>query len=162
MRDKETGLTTKQLKFAQLVAQGKKDVVAYQESGYSIKCTNHSCRVNAYKLLHNPKILLVIEQLKAKVKQSIELTNTLTTQKVLETLAYGVKICKERGNMTALARYVEMQGRYMGMFKDNVNVTDVVAQKQLESAEAAEVVEIGKVRVNQFVNVPTREAQKCG
>lgn len=145
MRDKETGLTTRQLAFSKYYAREPNAGKAYLAAGY--KSSKHA-HIHGYKLLQNNKILAVIKREKEKTAIKCELSRA----EMITHIKYGLEESERRNNLSALARFTELGCRTVGMLKDNVNVTDVVAQQQLEKAEAAEVVEIGKVRVNQFIN----------
>ena len=92
-------------------------------------------------------MLAVIKQEKAKIAEKQAIKADLTEQDVLDNIAYGVRVCKERNNMTALARYVEMQGRYLAMFTENINSTDTQRQRELDAEEQAEASELARLRL---------------
>lgn len=140
MRDKETGLTTKQMAFAKAYALDSNAGRAYLAAGYK---SNKVVRMSGYRLLQNNKILAVIGQEKTKVAVKSELTR----EKALADIEYGIQKAKERNNLPALARFTELECRTLGMLTDNLNTTDTQHQRELDVKEEKECQEIARERL---------------
>lgn len=143
MRDKETGLTTKQMAFAKAYALDSNAGRAYTAAGYK---SNGNERIQGYKLLQNNKILAIIAKEKAKVAVKSELTREIA----LEHIEYGITQAKERNNLPALARFTELECRTLGMLTDNINTTDTQRQRELDDKQKAEAEEIAKIRLRRL------------
>lgn len=140
MKDKETGLTTKQTAFAKAYAIDSDAGKAYLAAGYK---NNGYERMSGYKLLQNDKILAIIAQEKAKTVVKSELTR----EKVLQHIEQGMKEALFRKNLPAIARFAELEARTLGMLTDNINTTDLTRRKELDEKEKAEAAELARLRL---------------
>ncbi|MDD5328295.1 MAG: terminase small subunit [Phycisphaerae bacterium] len=143
MRDKETGLTLKQLAFAKAYALDSNAGRAYLTAGY--KSAGNE-RIQGYKLLQDDRILEVIAQSKAKIAIKADITR----DEVLEHIKYGINKSTERNNLTALRGFIELAARMGGMLTDNVNTADITEQRNLRAEEKAEAQRIASIRLNEF------------
>jgi len=149
MRDKETGLTDRTLKATRLYIAnflerentGYTFAQALRDAGYTKRYVHSYCS----KLWDNVGVQQLISQRIAELEQKTE----LTAAKVLEDLAYGVKMAKRYNLLNALARFLELEGRTLAMFKDNILNTDTIKQRELDEKEAAEAVRIAEIRLKQ-------------
>lgn len=103
---------------------GRKSAVA---AGYSEK----SAHISASKLLKRDDIRERIAEIQNEFSES----NNITVDKVLNDLEH-VKLSAIEGRQLAVARgCVELQGRYLAMFTDNINQTQQPEPKPMTEQE---------------------------
>lgn len=78
-RDPETGLTLKQVMFADEYLVDFNGVRAYRAAGY--KGSDNVCAVEAHKLLSNPKVAAYIEARRAERSQRTEITQDMVLER---------------------------------------------------------------------------------
>jgi hypothetical protein len=157
MKDKETGLTLKTLqavdKYLQQVYELKNTNYTFpqalRDSGY----TDRYIHSYGSKIWQNIGVQSKINTFKQESDKKAQITVT----EVLNSIEYGVQKCKECNNFAALARFVEMQGRYLAMFTDNINSADITKQRELEAEEKKEAAEIATIRLHQFAEATVKE-----
>lgn len=115
---------------------------AYRMAGYSMcKGWEH----NAIKILHKDYIKQAIE---VKLKE-IGRKTEVTVEFVVDKIKNGLLLAEQRNNLTAMARFVELLGRYKAMFTDNLNTSDTTKQKQLAEKEREEAKRIANIRLRE-------------
>lgn len=146
MKDKETGLTPKQTAFiAYYCGESKYNAVdAARKAGY--KGNENTLNQMAMQNLHKPTIKAQIHKHFEKIAKKTDVTVDFVVSKLLS----GLQLAEERKNTNAMARFLELLGRYLAMFTDNVTSTDLTRQKELEAAEAEEAERIANIRLNDF------------
>jgi len=143
MRDKETGLTERQLAFAKAYAIEPNAAKAYLAAGYK---SPKNARMHGYHLLQNEKVLAVIKAEQDKNAIKCELSR----HEIIESIKHGMAEARRRGTLTALARFTELGARHLGMLTDNVSTIDVVKQRELDDKEKVEAAEIAKIRLRKI------------
>ena len=152
MRDKLTGLTEKQLAFCKEFAVDSKAGRAYLAVGY--KCTNEGlARILAYKLLQKDTILAVIKAEKAKLVEKTSIKQDISIESVLADLRIAKDACLDDAGkllkhcVTAFLKCIELEGKYLAMWTENINTTDTQRQRELNAAEQAEASELARLRL---------------
>lgn len=150
MRDRKTGLTTKQLSFADKFIICGNATEAYKQSQYSQKMSDNSKRICAYKLLQNPLILDYIEAKLAEKAKKDQIKADITRDELIQELRSGLQLAKDKGSLSNIARFCELLGRAGAHFTDNVNTNDIQRQRELDAMEAAEADKLANIRLDQI------------
>jgi phage terminase small subunit len=96
----------------------------------------------ATKLLRRPDIQQRIRELHTANMQR----NMITVDKVLADLEHDKLIAREKGDIASAIRADELQGKYLALFTDR-QVIDEPARRELDEEEAAEAVELARLRL---------------
>jgi len=149
MRDKETGLTHKELSLAdEYLNNGFNELKAYESSEYSQNCTIVCKRANTTKILKKPHIAAYI-QTKIAEKKASSIASRKDRQrfwtKVVNGALEGIKI-----TMGDRLKASELLGRSEADFTDNINQTDTQRQRELDEKQKVEAGEIAKIRLREF------------
>ena len=111
-------------------------------AGYARK----GARVRAVRLLSKDNIKTEIARLKAyKTADSAEEGHN-RRQAVLDGIDEGIALARAKGNLTALARFIELSGKTEAMFVERVQ-TDDAKTAEVEENLKAEAQAIAKARV---------------
>jgi phage terminase small subunit len=124
------------------------------KAGY--KGCNNTLRAIAAENLTKPNIKLAIKQKSQEVSRKVD----VTVEFIVEQLLIGLKMATERHNVVAMARFLELLGRYKAMFSDNINTVDVVRQRELDEAESTEAAELARLRLSEKYRLGSKEAVK--
>lgn len=152
MRDKETGLTHKELSLADAyLGNGFHELKAYESSKYSQNCTIVTKRANTTKILKKPHIVAYIARKLDKIAEKAEITAKSIAEEISD-IAFG-RITANigvQGNITNKLRALELLGRYKAMFTDNLNTTDTQRQHELDEKAKAEATRIASIRLKEM------------
>ncbi len=145
MIDKQTGLTGKQQAFIDHYTGDCKynGTEAARRAGYKGN-SNTLGQVSKENLL-KPTIKAAIQAKAAKVAEKIDVSVEFVVKKLLNAL----NIAEERNNLAAIARILELLGRYKAMFTDNITTTDVIRQRELDEAEQAEAIRLSEILIRE-------------
>ena len=83
---------------------------------------------------------MTVQAIIAKRIKELEQKTELTVQKVEERLEKAWNLAQERSNLTAMLKSVELQGKRLAMFTDNLNTTDTIKQQELDEKAKEEAV----------------------
>jgi hypothetical protein len=89
----------------------------------------------------------------ARMQAKSALKTDVTVEFIVDKLLSGLALAESRNNVVAIARFLELLGRYKAMFTDNVNQNDIVAQRELDERDAAEAAEFARWRLAQKFNL---------
>ncbi len=146
MKDAETGLTPKQTAFVQhYISDSKYNATdAARKAGY--KGNESTLTVVASENLAKPNIKAQIAKHFEKIAQKVDVTVEFVVSKLLS----GLQLAEQKSNVLAMARFLELLGRYLAMFTDNINSADITKQRELEADEVAEAKRIATIRLAEF------------
>lgn len=124
--------------------------LSYERAGYLAKNKNvQSAAIT--RLLRQPKIQARIEELTDEMLLAQGVTKERITGKLAK-IAF-----REGGNEANQIKCLELIGKDIGMFKDNVNFTDTAKMAELDERERAEALLIAKIRLS-GADMPLLEA----
>ena len=104
--------TEKQRVFCQEYLKGFNATQAATIAGYAPK----SAMVQGCKLLKIDKVKEQIEALKAQKEEKWD----IEVEDIVQSLKDGLRMAKAKGNLSAMARFLELLGRYKAMYTDRV------------------------------------------
>ncbi len=124
-------LTAKRERFARLIAQGKTQADAYREAYDAVGMQDATVWTEASKLARHPKVAIRVDELKmeAEVVRREMLMNR--EEAILQRLEHEAMTAKTD---SARIRALELLGRHIGMFKDQIEVEHV--ERSAEQVEA--------------------------
>ena len=116
-------LTPKQEKFVQeYLSNGGNATQAYKVAYPGTKMTKKQIGIEAFKMLQNPKISLVLANYKQEVKETVLYTAEKSFNKLNELLELA--LCPEgesgRINLQAALKAEELKGRLVGLYTERV------------------------------------------
>lgn len=121
-------------KFAQFLAQGLDQSLAYTKAGFSAK-TDNAIRASASRLAKDPDIQQRILEINTKGAKRAEITRARINEMLLEVY----ELSKGYKQMSTAARTAELLGKDIGMFVDRkemkVSVLDELSDDQLSALE---------------------------
>ncbi len=118
-------------RFAQLVAQGVKEVDAYERAGYARNYGNPS------KLLAKPGMRERVAEIKRAAADRVELTHSWVIRHLMDNAERCMTAGEER-NAAAANRALELLGKEIGMFKDEVAINHNYVARMPAPDESAE------------------------
>lgn len=150
MKDKKTGLTTRELDFASLILSGLSDLDAYRQSNYSQTCSEQTKRVTANKILKRPRVSAYIEQKRSKnaVKSDV------TIAEVIDNARYLVDFGRKTGKISAISAGNEQLGKIGGFYSERLDINDIQKQRILDAIEGQEAKRLAELRLKQLVASP--------
>ncbi len=127
MSKKKNKLTPKQLNFVCEYLKTGNASAAYRSSYSADKMSNAAVGEEAYRLLQNPEISLIVENAKQKAVEKAELSQEWVVQKLVQTVELclatqtdedGVVTTSAAFNPSASNKALELLGKELGMFSD--------------------------------------------
>jgi hypothetical protein len=116
-REKQSRLTPQQHLFVQGLLAGKTKLQSYKDA-YNTNSDDSVCSVNANRLLKNKKITALLGSLDESLKEKVIEDAVKTRRFVMERLHDRVLSAKTE---SAELKALELMGRAVAMFSDNVN-----------------------------------------
>ena len=116
-------LTLKQEKFVQeYLSNGGNATQAYEVAYPGTKMTKKQIGIEAFKMLQNPKISLVLKNYQEEVKETVLYTAEKSFNKLNELLALALCPDGENGrmNLQAALKAEELKGRLVGLYTERV------------------------------------------
>lgn len=151
MRDKETGLTDKELSLADAYINCDFNAIpAWEHSKYSQNCTKTTKRINAYKILRKPHVLAYIKQLKQKNSEKVEILADITRQECIDNARWLVKYGRNNDKPTPFAQGNDQLCKIAGIYTENINQTDTQRQRELDEKQVQEAEAIARIRLREF------------
>jgi len=106
---------------------GNKKTKALLRAGYKRSYAEHG----GLKLFDNIKVKEAIARIQAGQQIAID----LTTAEVMADLKYGLERAKEKDDLQSIARFAELRGKTLGMFKDKILQEDITEGPTPEEAD---------------------------
>lgn len=120
-------LNPKQTLFVKYYVSSMNVTKAYRKA-YGSGLSDNSCAVSGKKLLNQPKIKQEVDREIERVKGSIEIDTDYVVKGFVEIHRLGI----ETGNLSAANKSLECLGKFLGMFKEKVEVNaDVISTNEL-------------------------------
>ena len=116
-------LTLKQEKFVQEYLSNHGNATQAYEVAYpGTKMTKKQIGIEAFKMLQNPKISLVLANYKQEVKETVLYTTEKSFNKLNELLALALCPDGENGrmNLQAALKAEELKGRLVGLYTERI------------------------------------------
>ena len=82
-------------------------------------------------------------------KKEITEKSTVTREKVLKSIQWGIDRATATGNLSALKGFLELQGKAIAMYSDKVISEDSDAQKALDERKALEAKRLANIRLRE-------------
>ena len=116
------------------LADGSRNAAAAaRRAGYSDDCAKQ----HAYKLLHTDEVQREIERQLQRHLEHLEISAEMVLQGIVETINRARASGEGAWQSATILKGYELLGRYLGMFKDRVDVgVDDAIMKQLELGRA--------------------------
>ena len=111
-KSKEVALTSKQEKFAQLVASGKNQSDAYRQAYDAENMTDKTIHETACEVAANPKVSARIKKLREPAVRKIE----LTVEKLLERLNDALELAEETDQPSAMTATLREMGKLADLY----------------------------------------------
>ena len=121
-------LTLKQEKFVQeYLSNGGNATQAYEVAYPGTKMTKKQIGIEAFKMLQNPKISLVLKNYQEEVKETVLYTAEKSFNKLNELLALALCPAGENGrmNLQAALKAEELKGKLTGLYTERVEQTNI-------------------------------------
>jgi len=118
-------------------------VESTKKAGY--KGSYSSLAVQGHDNLNNPKIKAYInarERETASAKQ-------ITPESVLANVAWGLEAAKTKGDLVSLARFAELQGKWLAMWTEKTQIEDINESKRMDAKREDESRAIAHLRLRQ-------------
>lgn len=109
-------LTTNQREFAALVARGERLTDAYKATFDTSRLKETSIGATASKEAQKVEVKRYIEMLKDKQNEVIQRSNIANTDSIIALIDERISICRENGNETAIAKYVDILNKMLGNY----------------------------------------------
>ena len=105
-------------------------------------------------MLQKEPILAVIKAEKAKLAQKTSIKTDLSIDKVLHDLDRCEEALLENGmlprrSINAMLKIIELRGKYLAMWTENVQTTDMNKQRELDERDKAEAIQIAEIRLRE-------------
>src|SRR5574344_699654 len=116
-------LTLKQEKFVQeYLSNGGNATQAYEVAYPGTKMTKKQIGIEAFKMLQNPKISLVLKNYQEEVKETVLYTAEQSFKKLDEILSLALCPDGEDGrlNLQAALKAEELKGRLLGLYTEKL------------------------------------------
>jgi len=114
-----------------------------RRAGY--KGNDNTLSQTAIKLVRNGRIIAEKKRIQAELEQE----SKLTKQQVLNQLTEGIKLSREKGDLRALARFTELQGKYLAMWTDRVQ-SESTGKLELTAIQQRELKALAQLRLRQL------------
>ena len=115
-----------------------------RDSGYSESYSKQA----GLGLFNNVLVKEAIQRLQTINRLNI----TLTADEVMEDLKYGLDLAKKRGDLAAIARFAELRGKTLALFKDKT-----ITEEDTDTPTPEEAEEISKER-RESIKLQTKTA----
>ena len=124
-------LTAKQELFALSIVEGRTQSAAYREAYDAIGMQNTTVWTEASKLIRHPQVSQRVEELKEEAEAARRSVLVSREEAIIQRLEHEAMTAKTD---SARIRALELLGRHIGMFKDQIEVEHV--ERSAEQIEA--------------------------
>ena len=158
MKDKETGLT---FRTKSAVEKFIAETIVRNNPKYTfaqaLRDSNYKTRYvicYAAKIYNNIRVQTVIERAKANLTAKTAIKEGLSIDKVLQDLTRCEEALLENGmlprrSINAMLKIIELRGKYLAMWTENVQTTDMNKQRELDERDQVECVRIAEIRLQE-------------
>lgn len=130
------GLTEKQKAFCMGILEGKTQYQAYVDAFDTMTTNRQTIDTKAYQLLQMEKIQNYLSDMREKLQERVEwrqqYKDLLSIEDRKRIITDRIKVCTERGDDAAIARYMELLNKMDGVY---INITKDITDKDTAISE---------------------------